>query len=110
MAFSLRTPRLLLREWRDDDRAPFARMSEDPAVMEMLLPMDRAASNAWITQMQAHYQKHGFCQWAVELPGEPVQAYCRCQISRFSNAHSSFSWFCRPAMCSSSVRSRTFAS
>jgi RimJ/RimL family protein N-acetyltransferase len=70
MAFSLRTRRLLLREWRDDDRAPFARMSEDPAVMEMLLPMDRAASDAWITQMQAHYHKHGFCQWAVELPGE----------------------------------------
>src|SRR5215472_14469721 len=70
MAFSLRTPRLLLREWRDDDRAPFARMSEDPAVMEMLLPMNRAASDAWITQMQAHCHKHGFCQWAVELPGE----------------------------------------
>ena len=70
MATSLRTPRLLLREWRDDDRAPFARMSEDPAVMEMLLPMNRAASDAWITQMQAHCHKHGFCQWAVELPGE----------------------------------------
>ena len=70
MAFSLRTPRLLLRDWRDDDREPFARMSNDPVVMEMLLPMDRAASDAWITQMQAHCQKHGFCQWAVELPGE----------------------------------------
>ena len=70
MAISLRTPRLLLREWRDDDRELFARMSADPAVMEMLLPMDRAASNAWITQMQAHCHKHGFCQWAVELRGE----------------------------------------
>jgi len=49
MVISLRTPRLLLREWRDGDREPFARMSADPAVMEMLLPMDRAASNAWIT-------------------------------------------------------------
>ena len=70
MVISLRTPRLLLREWRDGDREPFARMSADPAVMEMLLPMDRAASNAWITQMQAHCHKHGFCQWAVELSGE----------------------------------------
>ena len=70
MAISLRTPRLLLREWRDDDREPFARMSNDPAVMEMLLPMDRAASDAWIMQMQAHHHKHGFCQWAVELPGQ----------------------------------------
>jgi hypothetical protein len=38
MAISLRTPSLLLREWRDGDREPFARMSADPAVMEMLLP------------------------------------------------------------------------
>jgi len=38
--------------------------------MEMLLPMDRAASDAWIMQMQGHYRKHGFCQWAVERPGE----------------------------------------
>ena len=70
MAFSLRTPRLVLREWRDDDRVPFARMSEDPAVMEMLLPMNRAASDAWIARMQAHYHQHGFSQWAVEVPGE----------------------------------------
>jgi RimJ/RimL family protein N-acetyltransferase len=59
MAISLRTPRLLLRKWRDGDREPFARMSADPAVMEMLLPMDRAASDAWITQMQAHCHKYG---------------------------------------------------
>jgi ribosomal-protein-alanine N-acetyltransferase len=32
--------------------------------------MDRAASDAWITQMQAHCHKYGFCQWAVELQGE----------------------------------------
>jgi RimJ/RimL family protein N-acetyltransferase len=71
MAISLRTPRLLLREWRDTDREPFAAMSHDPAVMEMLLPFpDRAASDAWIARMQAHCDKHGFCQWAVEIPGE----------------------------------------
>ena len=70
MSISLRTPRLLLREWCEDDREPFAGMSNDPAVMEMLLPMDRAASDAWIIQMQAHHHKHGFCQWAVERPGQ----------------------------------------
>jgi RimJ/RimL family protein N-acetyltransferase len=67
----LRTPRLLLREWRDEDREPFAAMSADPAVMQHLLPFpDRAASDAWIARMQAHCDEHGFCQWAVELPGE----------------------------------------
>lgn len=71
MTITLRTPRLLLREWRDTDREPFALMSADPAVMEMLLPFpDRAASDAWIARMQAHYYEHGFCQWAVEIPGE----------------------------------------
>ena len=71
MAISLRTPRLLLREWRDTDREPFAVMCADPAVMEMLLPFpDRAASDAWISRMQAHFDKHRFCGWAVEIPGE----------------------------------------
>ncbi len=70
MALSLRTPRLVLREGRDADRDPFAAMCADPAVMEMLLPFpDRAASDAWIARMRAHCDKHGFYQWAVEIPG-----------------------------------------
>jgi len=41
---ALRTPRLLLREWRDEDAEPFAAISADPDVMEFLLPFrDRAA-------------------------------------------------------------------
>jgi RimJ/RimL family protein N-acetyltransferase len=55
MTITLRTPRLFLREWRDTDREPFAAMSADPAVMEMLLPFpDRAASDAWMARMQAY--------------------------------------------------------
>src|SRR5713226_5573909 len=50
---------------------PFAAMSADPAVMEMLLPFPNgAASDAWIARMPAHYDEHGFCQWAVKIPGE----------------------------------------
>jgi ribosomal-protein-alanine N-acetyltransferase len=60
----------MLREWHDSDREPFAAMSADSDVMAMLLPLDRAASDAWIARMQAHCQEHGFCQWAVEKPGE----------------------------------------
>jgi RimJ/RimL family protein N-acetyltransferase len=71
MAFSLGTPRLLLREWRDADREPFAAMSSDPAGLEFLLPFpDRTAGDAWIARMQAHCDKYGFCQWAVEIPGQ----------------------------------------
>jgi RimJ/RimL family protein N-acetyltransferase len=71
VAISLRTPRLLLREWREADYEPFAAISADPAVMAMLpkLP-DRATSDAWITDTRAHWVEHGFGIWAVEIPGE----------------------------------------
>ena len=71
MAVALRTPRLLLREWRDADAEPFAAMSADPAVMEHLLPIpDRATSDAFIAWMRRHNAEHGFAYWAVELSGE----------------------------------------
>ena len=72
MAVALRTPRLLLREWRDDDYQPFAAMSADPEVMRYYyrLPADRAASDAWIDRMRRRNAEHGFAYWAVEIPGE----------------------------------------
>jgi RimJ/RimL family protein N-acetyltransferase len=70
MPAALRTPRLVLREWRDRDYEPFAALSADPAVMEYLLPFpDRAASDAWIAAMRRHQGAYGFAQWAVEIPG-----------------------------------------
>jgi RimJ/RimL family protein N-acetyltransferase len=72
MAIALRTPRLLLREWRDDDYEPFAAMSADPEVMRYYYRAfaDRAAMDAWIDRMRRHNAEHGFAYWAVELPGE----------------------------------------
>jgi RimJ/RimL family protein N-acetyltransferase len=71
VSVALRTPRLLLREWHDDDAVPFAAMSADPAVMQYLLLFpDRAASDAWIARMRGHQAKHGFSEMAVELPDE----------------------------------------
>lgn len=71
MTIALRTPRLLLREWRDDDREPFAVMSFDPQVMQYLLPFaDRVASDGWLARMQQLQDEDGFCNWALELPGE----------------------------------------
>ena len=69
---SLRTSRLLLRPWGDEDIAPFAEMSADPAVMEYLLPLsDRWLSpEAWVARKRAHWDEHGFGQWVVEIPGE----------------------------------------
>ena len=71
MTVSLRTERLLLRPWCDDDVAAFATMSADPAVMEFLRPFpDLAACEAWAMRARAHWDEHGFGQWVVEVPGE----------------------------------------
>jgi RimJ/RimL family protein N-acetyltransferase len=70
MAAELRTARLLLRQWRDEDLDAFAAMSADQEVMRHLLPLpDRAASDAWATRARAHWTEHGFGQWIVEVPG-----------------------------------------
>jgi RimJ/RimL family protein N-acetyltransferase len=67
----LRTARLLLRPWRGDDLAAFAAMSADPAVMEFLMPLSEpGACEAWAAGLQAHWRKHGFGRWVVEVPGE----------------------------------------
>jgi RimJ/RimL family protein N-acetyltransferase len=63
---TLRTPRLILREWRDEDAAPFAAMSADPDVLRYLPAPDAV----WITRTQAHFAAHGFGNFVVELPGE----------------------------------------
>lgn len=45
---SHRTPRLLLRQWREDDLEPFAAMNADPRVMEFFPgPMTREQSDAF---------------------------------------------------------------
>jgi RimJ/RimL family protein N-acetyltransferase len=61
------TPRLLLRLWRDADRAPFAALNADPQVMEFFAaPIARAASDASIDAWQAQFAAQGWSNWAVE--------------------------------------------
>jgi RimJ/RimL family protein N-acetyltransferase len=67
-AITLSTARLLLRPWRDDDVDAFAGMFDDPAVMEFLgPPADRAAIEAIVGRVRAHFDRHGFGWWAAEL-------------------------------------------
>ena len=71
MSMSLRTERLLLRPWRDQDLAAFATMSADAQVMEFLPPLaEPEACAAWAARLTAHWRDHGFGRWVVELPGE----------------------------------------
>jgi RimJ/RimL family protein N-acetyltransferase len=68
---SLRTERLLLRSWRDDDLAAFAVISADPAVMEFLSPLiEPDAIATWAARLRAHWRDHCFGRWVIELPGE----------------------------------------
>jgi RimJ/RimL family protein N-acetyltransferase len=66
----IRTERLLLRRWRDDDRAPFVAMNQDPAVMEHMQGLTAPeVSNAFVDRIEAHWDAHGWGLWAVEVPG-----------------------------------------
>ena len=63
----LRTERLLLREWRDEDREPFATLNADPVVMEHLPSvLTRAESDAFVDRVLTHFAVHGYGLWAVE--------------------------------------------
>jgi RimJ/RimL family protein N-acetyltransferase len=66
MTLALRTPRLLLRQWRDEDTKPFAAMSADGALTQYLSRPD----DDWIARARRHWDEHGFGQFVVELPGE----------------------------------------
>ena len=61
------TARLLLRQWRSTDRAPFARLNADPRVMEFFpSPLTRVESDALADRCEAHIGESGWGVWAVE--------------------------------------------
>ena len=66
----LTTARLRLRQWREDDLAPFAALNADPQVMEFFPKLlTRAESDAVAGRIRDHFTRHGFGFWAVEAPG-----------------------------------------
>ena len=67
----LSTERLILRHWRLDDRAPFARLNADPAVMEHFVsPLTGQESDGFADHIEAQFEKRGYGLWAVEVKGE----------------------------------------
>jgi RimJ/RimL family protein N-acetyltransferase len=81
----LRTDRLLLRPWRPDDRAAFARMNADPRVVEFLAgALSPEQSDALVDRIEAHFEQHGFGLWALEVPGvTPFAGFIGLAIPRF---------------------------
>ena len=66
----IKTERLLLREWRDDDLPLIAAINADPLAMRhFVAPFTREQSDASIARYRASQAERGFCMWAVELPG-----------------------------------------
>ena len=64
----LQTERLILRDWKDSDREPFARMNADAEVMRYLgEPLSRTESDSLITRIELHFHDYGFGLYAAEL-------------------------------------------
>jgi RimJ/RimL family protein N-acetyltransferase len=69
----IRTDRLLLRRWRQEDREPFALLNADPAVMEHFPALlTREESDDLVDRIEAGFEEHGFGLWAVEAEGRFV--------------------------------------
>ena len=70
---TLRTGRLVLRRWRDADRAAFHALNSDPAVMATIGPvMSRAESDAFLNRIESRFDELGYGLWCVELDGEAI--------------------------------------
>jgi len=65
----LRTERLLMRGWRDDDHDAFARILAEPLVAQgMGAKAGLTPAEAWrhMAQMAGHWQLKGFGNWVLE--------------------------------------------
>lgn len=58
---SLTTDRLLIRQWKPEDKAPFAALNADPEVMEhFTATLSRAESDALVERFSGLIAKHGW--------------------------------------------------
>jgi RimJ/RimL family protein N-acetyltransferase len=65
---SIRTERLVMRRWRDADRAPYAALNADHEVMRYFpAPLTRGESDASVDRIEALFERQGFGLWALEV-------------------------------------------
>lgn len=66
----LKTKRLILRPWREEDFEPFAKLNADPRVMEYFLAtLSQEESYQMAKRVQAKIEEQGWGWWAVSVPG-----------------------------------------
>jgi RimJ/RimL family protein N-acetyltransferase len=89
----LRTERLVLREWRDDDLDPFATINADPEVMEHFPALlTRAETAAAIDRFRGHFAREGFGLWVIEAPGAPFVGFAGLARPAFMPASVEIGW------------------
>lgn len=66
----IKTERLVLRQWTDDDLPPFAAMNADPNVMEFFPALlSRDESDRLADKIRKELEEKEYGLWAVEVPG-----------------------------------------
>jgi RimJ/RimL family protein N-acetyltransferase len=67
----IRTARLLLRQWREEDRDAWAALNADPQVMRYFLSThDRAKADETFDRISSELDERGWGLWAVDLDGQ----------------------------------------
>jgi 3-dehydroquinate dehydratase/shikimate dehydrogenase len=66
----IKTSRLILRQWRNEDLEPFAKLNADPKVMEYFPSiLSREESDQMAKRIEAKIAERGWGWWAVSAPG-----------------------------------------
>jgi RimJ/RimL family protein N-acetyltransferase len=64
------SPSIILRQWREEDLAPYAAMNADATVMQYLpKPLTLAESEESLARLRAGIDQRGWGLWAVEVDG-----------------------------------------
>ncbi len=64
----INTERLIMRDWRESDLAPWAAMNADPEVRRYLGPLlTFEQASAWVLNFQDGLDRRGFGFWALEV-------------------------------------------
>jgi RimJ/RimL family protein N-acetyltransferase len=77
--------RVVLRQWREADREPFARLNADPETMRYFpSTMSREESDAMVDWASEVIAERGWGLWAVEVPGvAPFVGFVGLNVPRF---------------------------
>jgi RimJ/RimL family protein N-acetyltransferase len=82
---TLRRADLILRQWRDEDREPFAALNADPEVMRYFpSTLTRAESDALVDWVSGLLEERGWGLWALEVDGvAPFVGFVGLNVPRF---------------------------